>query len=291
MNDTVQKRRLIIVSGLSGAGKSVVLHTLEDLDFYCIDNLPISLLFELTKQLNSANYDFPDQIGIGIDARNPEASLSKLSNNLSQLANDDIDTEIVFLSAEDEILKKRFSETRRKHPLSSDDIPLHKAISIERHLLKDLFDLADVHIDTSHTNVHDLRKVVIDKIGKHQHSVMSLQLLSFGFKHGAPHDADFVFDVRCLTNPYWNKELRQYSGKDNEIINFLKQQDSAIEMVADIERFLRRWLSSFEQSNRSYLTIAIGCTGGRHRSVFVAESVAESLADLQRPIIVTHRDM
>ena len=286
-----QERRLIVVSGLSGAGKSVVLHTLEDLDFYSIDNLPVSLLEPLIQSFDNPPQDFPRQFAVGMDARNPQTGLSALIKRLAALRLAGISTEIIFMEADSAVLTKRFSETRRKHTLSAKDTPLSDAISKERALLAVLSDAADLHIDTSYTAVHELRRLVFERIAKRTRHSLSLQLLSFGYKHGTPKDADFIFDVRCLPNPHWEKGLRKYSGKDRPVIEFLQQSSQVQEMQDNIRDFLQRWLPHFAEDNRSYLTVAIGCTGGCHRSVFMAEQLAGHFQGRQISLTIRHRDL
>ena len=266
MQNHDRNNRCIIVSGLSGAGKSVVLNTLEDLNFYCIDNLPISLLDQFARQLNDAHTRPAPLVAIGIDARNPEDHLRTLPAGLDELRRLGILTELVFVEANSEILTSRFSETRRKHPLSSSSRSLSDAIEKERRLLSALAEIADLRIDTSRTAVHELRDLVRSRIAERPVAELSLQFVSFGYKHGTPHDADFVFDVRCLPNPHWIKELRKYSGRDAPVIEFLQAQPGVAGMEADLCRFLETWVPRFESENRSYLCVAIGCTGGHHRS-------------------------
>ena len=287
MADEEPNRRLIFISGLSGAGKSVVLHTLEDLGFYCIDNLPISFLDRLLDQIES----LPERIAIGIDSRNLAGELGNLPEIINLFKQKGINYEVLFLDASNTVLTKRFSETRRKHPLSSDETSLDDAIKKERHILSALSDIADIRIDTSHTNVHDLRKLVFERIVPRKRAILSVQLISFGYKHGAPRDADFIFDVRCLPNPYWEKTLRRFSGKDKAVIDFLNQQPLVDRMVEHIYSFLKEWVPYFEAEQRSYLTVAIGCTGGRHRSVFIIDQLAEKLSDTNKNLLVRHRDL
>ncbi len=286
-----KERRLIVVSGLSGAGKSVVLHALEDLDFYSIDNLPLSLLGPLVQSLDDFQHAFPRQIAVGMDARNPDSDFSNLIKDLAALRENGIDTEIIFIEADSAVLGRRFSETRRKHPLSSETVPLSEAITRERERLTLLSDAADLHIDTSYTAVHELRKLVLEGIAQRSRHRLSLQLLSFGYKHGTPRDADFIFDVRCLPNPHWEKHLRKYSGRDLPVIEFLQGHETVQAMQADIAAFLQRWLPCFADEGRSYLTLAIGCTGGQHRSVFMVEQLAGRLQEHELSLIIRHRDL
>jgi len=261
MSDETGDSRLIIISGLSGAGKSVVLNALEDLGFYCIDNLPIVLLDKLFQYIDSNETKIPKQIATGIEVRSLLTGLSDLPDYISELKKQRVSAEIIFLDADNNVLTKRFSETRRKHPLSSDQLSLADAINEERELLAALFDLSDLHIDTSHTAVQGLREIVTRRIARREAGSLSMQFLSFGFKHGAPNDADFVLDVRCLPNPHWERSLRQYTGKDKPVIEFLSDKAPVRKMIEQLIAFFQSWIPLFESENRSYLTIAIGCTG------------------------------
>lgn len=285
------ERRLIIVSGLSGAGKTVVLNSLEDLSFYTIDNLPISLLSELISQFSKDDTDLPGLIAIGIDARNKKKYLDQLPEKIKSFLNKRVKIELIYIDANDEILTKRFSETRRKHPLSSDQMSLLDAIHKEREITLEISQVSDLHIDTSFMQLKELRDIVCERIARRKKSILSLQLISFGYKNGIPKDSDFIFDLRCLPNPYWEKFLRQYSGKDEPVIEFLLKQKSVTQMLSDLEIFFERWLPRFEMDNRSYLTIGFGCTGGHHRSVFIVEQLAKKFMREQRQVIIRHRDL
>jgi len=278
---------MIFVSGLSGAGKSVVLHTLEDLNYYCIDNLPISLMDKLSDEFDV----LPENIAIGIDARNIKRELNFLPETIRKVGGAGIEAELIFLDASEDVLTKRFSETRRKHPLSSGSVPLDEAISQERQILSALSDIADLRIDTSHTTVHDLRNLIKERISERASETLSIQLMSFGYKYGTPRDADFIFDVRCLPNPYWDNTLRPYSGREQPVMSFLEQQPLVARMQEHLITFLDEWLPAFEKESRSYLTIAVGCTGGRHRSVYLADRLAERMREAGRHVILRHRDL
>jgi RNase adapter protein RapZ len=277
-------RRLVIVSGMSGAGKSVVLNTLEDLDFYCIDNLPVNLLDGLSALLINDENELPQQVAVGIDARNPADSIARFKAN-------GIATELVFMEAGDDELTKRYSETRRKHPLSSENVSLTDAIANERIILAELSDCADLRIDTSHTVVHDLRAIVHDRIALRTSSELSILFLSFGFKRGTPREADFVFDVRCLPNPHWDNNLRRYTGKDQPVADFLSAQPMVVDMQNHLIDFFEFWIPKFKTENRSYLCISIGCTGGHHRSVYLIEKLAAHFKSLDNKVLVRHRDL
>lgn len=283
-------RRLIIVTGMSGAGKTTVLNVLEDLSYYCIDSLPIDLAPELFSQIRSAEQPLYENVAIGIDARNPADALTNFPRFLRQQQSSELAVELVFVEAGDEALLRRFSETRRKHPLSATEVPLTVAIHEERRLLGPLAEYADLRIDTSRTSVHQLRALVRERVAQRQANIMSVQLISFGFKHGLPADADFVFDVRCLPNPHWEPRLRDLSGRDPPVIEFLEAAPLVHDMTAQLRAFLDSWLPRFEADQRSYLTVAVGCTGGHHRSVYIVERLASHLSSQGRHVLVTHRD-
>jgi UPF0042 nucleotide-binding protein len=284
--------RLVVVSGLSGAGKSVALHTLEDLGYYCIDNLPVDLLPALASQMTSPGSPDYEFTAVGIDARNPSRALERFPSILNELRSHCVDCQLVFLEAEDPILIKRFSETRRRHPLTSDEVSLAEAIARERQLLGPLASCADLRIDTSLTTLHQLRDLVRLRVGGGAPGALSVMLLSFGFKHGVPRDADFVFDVRCLPNPHWEPHLRPLTGRDAPVVEFLGCDALVDEMFEDLAGFLQDWIPRFEAENRAYLTVALGCTGGQHRSVYMAERLGEHLRAHGRwSVIVRHREL
>lgn len=281
--------KLIIISGVSGSGKSVALNTLEDQAYLCIDNLPLALLPALAQQMQQDPHY--QKCAVGIDGRNTPTSLNDFPALLTQLSESQIEYEIIFLDADDDILLKRFSETRRKHPLSNQQIPLSEAIEQERRLLTHLHSESDLRINTTHTNVHELRRMIIERVSRHPAIAMSLSLLSFGFKHGTPPGADFIFDVRCLPNPHWIAELREKTGHDPEVIAFLEQEQTVNDMYQQIGDFISFWLPHFRDNNRSYLTIAIGCTGGQHRSVYLVEALAKRLQNEgTQDLLIRHRE-
>ena len=282
-------RRFVIVSGLSGAGKSVALNALEDAAFYCVDNLPAGFLSDFAHFIEQGDLLHYEKVAVGIDARNPAADLSQFPGILDALNAMNLDVELVFIEASDEALINRFSETRRKHPLSSDDKPLREAIKHERVLMQALSERAALRLDTTHTNVHQFRALVSERLAGREASSLSLQICSFGFKNGVPPDADFVFDLRCLPNPYWHPELRDLTGRDQAIADFLAGDELAQAMIGDISELMEKWIPRFQNENRSYLTVAVGCTGGRHRSVYVAERIKEKF-DGQYQILLIHRD-
>jgi UPF0042 nucleotide-binding protein len=281
--------RLVIVSGLSGAGKSTVLNTLEDAGFYCIDNLPMAMLLTLADEM-TRNDSAYDQVAVGIDARNASSDLKKFGNTIKTIKDNNIDVELVFVEASKNSLLKRYSETRRKHPLSSENITLVDAIERERSLMSNISELSDMHIDTTQTNVHQLRDIINKRISIDS-GKMSILFQSFGYKNGIPTDADFVFDVRCLPNPHWEPELRSFTGLDNNVINFLKKHDNVSKMIEYIREFMERWLPEFRAGNRRYLTVAIGCTGGQHRSVYIATMLSDYFRKIYDNVQTRHRDI
>jgi UPF0042 nucleotide-binding protein len=283
--------RIIVVSGLSGSGKSIALATLEDLDYYCVDNLPITLLKPFAQDILARENALFQSTAVGIDARNFLDELQRFPSILAELRHNGLTVEILFLQATDEVLLKRYSETRRKHPLSLDSVPLLEAIRRERRLLESIATHADLIIDTSHTNVHELRDLVRTRLHDTLRDYLSILFESFGFKNGIPADADFIFDVRCLPNPHWEPHLRPLTGLDDMVIQFLARQPEVEAMIADLEHFLERWLPCFETGTRSYLTVAIGCTGGQHRSVFIAEILARYFSNTRPNVTTRHREL
>ena len=284
--------KLLVISGLSGSGKSIALQALEDFGFYCVDNLPASLLPSFSEQMSDESSKTKiTEVAVGIDARNIANDLRSFHSVLDDLKTGHIEFEVIFIEADDNALLKRFSETRRKHPLTMQGLPLSEAIEKERKLLSPISVKADLRIDTTHTNVHQLRSLILDRVAKKGDSLLALQFVSFAFKAGVPADADFVFDVRCLPNPHWDPKLRAFSGKDAVVIEFLEQEESVRMMCQDIYDFIAKWLSSFKEQNRSYMTIAIGCTGGQHRSVYVAETLASQFEKCKEDALVRHREL
>lgn len=280
---------LIIVTGLSGSGKSIALRVLEDSGYYCIDNLPATLLPQISHHLDATNQH---KVAISIDSRS--AALEALPNAIEMLKSSGISVQVLFLESSVETLVKRFSETRRKHPISDDDTTLAESISRERELLSGITDLGH-HIDTSNLSANTLRNYILDFISQpnNRQSSSGLVLLftSFGFKNGLPLDADFVFDVRSLPNPHYDPTLRPLTGKDAPIKAFLEKEPEAIEMLADIQHYVEKWLPSFDADNRSYLTVAIGCTGGQHRSVYFVEQLSAYFKQQKQKVIIRHREL
>lgn len=280
--------RLVFISGLSGSGKSVALHMLEDLDFYCVDNIPTALLKPfITHTLQSSDPVYR-RTAVGIDARSAAAEIATIPGLIDELQRSGIQCELIYLVANDDELLRRFSETRRRHPLSRHGEGLREAISIERALLEPVANAADLIVDTSRLSVHDLREMMRTRVENRRQSRMSIQFASFGFKHGIPGDADFVFDARTLPNPYWEASLRGLTGKDADVIRFLEQHEAVARLVAEIECFIEGRIGEYRASNRRYLTVAIGCTGGRHRSVYIAEQLAARLALRHGDVSVRH---
>ncbi len=283
--------QLIILSGLSGAGKSIALHTLEDIGFYCIDNLPFFLLQDLVLRLQTQPDPALSKTAVGIDARGTPEALYRLPELMESARAQGIDCQLLFLESQLDTLIRRYSETRRRHPLTQGDRPLREAILLEQELLAPVRAQADLRIDTSQTNVHELRDRIRGWVLGDASPRLSILLKSFGFKHGVPLDVDFVFDVRCLPNPHWQPGLRMRTGLDPEVVQFLESSPEVVQMRDEILGFFERWIPHFENDGRSYLTIAIGCTGGQHRSVYLIERLRERFAALGHRVIVRHREL
>ena len=283
--------RLVIISGLSGSGKSVALHLLEDLGYYCIDNIPVRLLRSFVDDILLANDSGYGDVAVGLDARSRPTDIEQLPALVKKLRADGMACEIIFLQADDDVLLTRFSETRRKHPLTSDSVSLREAIAMERDLLGPVIDSADLIVDTTGTTAYALRELIHDRVGRKEKHSLSILIESFGYKHGLPPNADFVFDVRCLPNPYWELQLRPLTGTDDAVVSFLDAQPLVQEMIRDVTAFLEHWIPRYRDFQRSYLTVAIGCTGGQHRSVYVAEAVARLLRASHEPILTRHHEL
>jgi UPF0042 nucleotide-binding protein len=283
-------KKVIIVTGLSGSGKSIALHTLEDLKYYCIDNIPMFLLEVLAQRLIESQEPAFDRTAVGIDARSSPEGLARLPELVRELRQHRVDCRILFLEAQPDTLIQRFNETRRKHPLSGPEHPLADALELERRLLEPVLDQADLRIDTSHTNIYQLRDLVRERVEGGGAGV-SILLESFGFKHGVPRDVDFVFDARCLPNPHWQPDLRKLTGRDAPVRAFLGESPEVARMEQDIQGFLDRWIPAFEADGRSYLTIAVGCTGGQHRSVYLVERLKDHFAGVGRRVLTRHREL
>jgi len=283
--------KLIIVTGLSGSGKSIALHTLEDLGYYCIDNLPMFLLEHLAREMAEKRKPCYRKTAAGVDARGQPEDLKEIPALVQGLRRRELASEIIFLDAQDETMVRRFSETRRRHPLSDKDRPLEEAIQLERRLLGRVRSNADLCIDTSSTTQHQLRDLIRHRLDERPQQGIALLCQSFGYKYGVPRDADFVFDVRCLPNPYWEPRLRPLTGRDAEVAGFLQNDPTTRRLQEQIARFVEEWLPTFEADGRTYLTVAFGCTGGQHRSVFMAEWLAERLRKIGREIQLRHREL
>jgi UPF0042 nucleotide-binding protein len=298
--------RLVVISGRSGSGKTSALNILEDIGFTCIDNLPASLLPNLVKQLSSeeANQyrqitlldgqlesDKDTQLAVGIDARNIVGDLSKLPAILSKIERKGIEVNVLFLQARRSDLVRRYSETRRKHPLSNDTTSLSDAIDLEEQILSPIIKISDQNIDTSGLTLHQLRDIIKTSVMPNNDGHMAILFESFGFKRGLPEAPDFIFDVRCLPNPYWKQELRTQNGNDAGIIEFLDAEEDVRAMLSDITDYLTKWIPKFQQNNRSYLTVSVGCTGGQHRSVYIANKLGAHFSAVYPSVQVVHKEI
>ncbi|RUR32356.1 RNase adapter RapZ [Vreelandella andesensis] len=282
--------QLVIISGRSGSGKSIALQALEDLGYYAIDNLPAMLLGSLVDELREQSER--TQLAVSIDARNLPVALQQLPAMLEALRQKSIHFQVIYLTTDARILLERYSATRRRHPLTrGSDMTLEEAINKEEETLLDIRDLADLIIDTSRLSVHDLRGRITDQVAQQREDRLTLTFESFGYKRGVPLDADLVFDVRCLPNPYWDPTLRQYNGRDANIIAFLQGYPVVEDMSNDIQTWLEKWLPAYQNSQRSYMTIAIGCTGGQHRSVYMVEQLAQKLVKQTGEVQLRHREL
>src|SRR6202795_560040 len=251
---SVNSMRLIIVSGLSGSGKSVALHMLEDIDFYCVDNIPAALLKPFISHTVRGMGDTYPRTAVGLDARNRPNEIETIPALVGELRRSGISCEVLYLHASDEVLLKRYAETRRKHPLVTGDVSLREAIASERRLLEPISTAADLVVDTSNMGVHNLREMIRERIDRRREGRLSLMFESFGYKHGIPGDSDYVFDVRSLPNPYWEQHLRSLNGLDAAVAQYLAGQESVAIMIADLSAFLEKRVQEFSVANRSYLT-------------------------------------
>jgi UPF0042 nucleotide-binding protein len=280
---------MVVLTGLSGAGKTVALRAFEDLGFYCVDNLPTGLLPSLYRALTDGGRGALTGIAVGVDVRNQD-ELERMPEALSKLAEAGADAELVFLESSDAVLLKRYAYTRRRHPLSDDGRSLIDALAEERRRLRPLLAIANRSIDTSDTNVHQLRRRIATEYGAATEG-LTLMFESFAYARGLPADCDFVFDARCLPNPHWDPRLRPFSGRDKPVREFLDNQGLVVQYATDVQRFLDAWLPRFESEDKGYLTIAIGCTGGRHRSVYLAERLAEHYRASRDQVLTFHREL
>lgn len=283
--------QLVIISGRSGSGKSSALNVLEDAGYYCIDNLPAKLLYPLVEEaltLQSQNYQ---RFAVSIDARNANSDFGEILTILEQLPQQ-VETDIIYIDASDEVLIRRFSETRRKHPLSNSKLALQQAINLEAQMLEPLARSADLTINTSNMSIHDLRQLVKTRLVRTEHETgLSVLFLSFAYKHGVPVDADYVFDMRCLPNPYWQAGLRSYSGLDQPVQDFFAEQNQVQQMQDSIMAFLDIWIPEYAKLDRSYMTVALGCTGGQHRSVYMAQSLYHAYQNSYKQVQILHREL
>ncbi len=283
--------KLVIVSGLSGAGKTVALKQYEDLGYYCIDNLPLQLVSPIARSALRTAESRYDKLAIGVDARESPKEIERFPRYLERLRDRGIETRVVFLRAEETVLLRRYSETRRRHPLARDDMPLAEAIRAEQVLLAPIASVADATIDTTQKNLHELREEIQSQVPGGGSGKLTVQLESFGFRNGVPDDADFVFDVRCLPNPHWEPTLRSLSGRDAAVCTWLERHALVERMVGDLRSFLDHWLPEYRRQDRAYLTVAVGCTGGQHRSVYVVERLAATLRERYEQLSVRHREL
>jgi UPF0042 nucleotide-binding protein len=279
--------KLIIVSGRSGSGKSILLRHLEDLGYYVVDNLPFQLLPQLLETLFKTH----TAIAVSLDSRNLPENPTETEALLHTLNDSKYDVDIIYLDANDSTLLKRYSESRRKHPLSNKTVSLQEAIAKERVLLEPIVNKADLMIDTHSLHAHDLMNILRQRVLPRDVHSLSLLFQSFGYKYGIPRDADYVFDVRSLPNPYWEAELRPFTGLDKPVIDFLSKHQSVQEMETAITAFLEKFIPTFEADRRSYLTVAIGCTGGQHRSVYLVERLAAHFRRAYSNVQIRHREV
>ncbi len=282
--------RLAIISGRSGSGKTTALRELEDAGYYCIDNLPAGLLPEVLKQTLAAQSADYERLAVCIDARNASSDLKRFAEMMEEIP-PEVQTEVIYLDAKRDELIKRFSETRRKHPLSSRYVALQEALEAEKELLAPIANGATLTIGTSKINIYELREIIRQRVLVDETREMAILIESFGFKRGVPGDADIVFDVRCLPNPYWSVELRGKTGLDREVETFLEEQEMVEEMYVDIRKYLEKWLPRFSESKRSYITVGIGCTGGQHRSVYLTERLLRDFSSVFDNVQVRHREL
>lgn len=278
--------RLILINGRSGTGKTVVLHVLEELGFYAINNLPISMLPSLVTTLDQRH----ENVCVSIDASSLPSNADALEKMLAELKQK-IQLEVILLDASNNTLLQRFSETRRKHPLTTTEILLPEALEQERNMLEPISQMSDLKVDTNRLTLKELRDIIIKRVAKRDATALSIQLKSFGYKYGIPNDADYIFDVRCLPNPYWVADLRNHTGLDAIVQEYFQQHDEVAALRDDIKQFLQTWVPKFRNNDRQYLTIAIGCTGGVHRSVYIIEQLAEHFKNDWELLQIRHREL
>ncbi len=282
--------KLVIVSGLSGSGKTIALHTLEDAGYFCVDNLPVGLLSDFVITMQNNKPPLYDLIAVAVDARCNVKEMVHFEHIITEIKSLNIEVEILFLTSKVEKLLTRFNETRRKHPLTRKGLPLVEAIHLERSILNNVLSNADLTIDTSELNVHELRHIINNRLLHENSETMAILIQSFGFKHGLPADTDFMFDVRCLPNPHWEGHLRPFTGKDAPVIEYLESFPSVNDMENSILDFMQHWIPCFEKEGRSYMTVSIGCTGGQHRSVYLTQKITSELKKTRKNVSLRHRE-
>ncbi|MBT7333180.1 MAG: RNase adapter RapZ [Gammaproteobacteria bacterium] len=281
--------KIIVLSGRSGSGKSTALTALEDAGFNCIDNFPVMLLQSLVHNTLRDSAQQNSHMAVCIDARSHD--LEKFPELLLSIDRMDVDCEVIYLDAVSTTLVKRFSETRRRHPLTNARTDLSQAIDAEGEVLESIADLADLVIDSTNLSAQELRQLISTRVAKRRNKSISLLFRSFGFKYGVPLDANIVFDLRCLPNPYWEKSLRSFTGQDRAVEDFLSSQPAVTEMFNDISQYLDTWIPRFEAGARAYMTVALGCTGGQHRSVYLAERLAQHFSHQFDNVLLRHREL
>ena len=282
--------RSLIVSGRSGSGKSTVLHALEDTGFNCIDNFPASLLVQLVTKESAKPQSRVVDLALCIDVRNPPEDLAALPDYIAQLKQHGEVPRLIYLDASDSVLVKRFSDTRRRHPLDERFNVLKDAIAFEKEVLKPIAQIADLRIDTTNRTLHELDTLTKERIAGHSTNHISLLFQSFGYKYGVPIDTDIVFDARCLPNPYWREDLRQFNGLHQNIKAFLDESHVVDDFFGDVRNYLEKWLPIFSDQRRVYITVGVGCTGGTHRSVYMVERLAQHFRNDYADLLVRHRE-
>lgn len=284
--------KLIVVSGLSGAGKTVALKQYEDLGYTCIDNIPLALIGPMiTRMLGKTDHKRYERLAIGIDARESSREIARFPQLLARLRKRGVDVRVIFLTASDEVILQRYGQTRRPHPLVNDQTSLVEAIALERQLLAPIANLADEPIDTTGMNLHELHEAIHQRLPEAETGKLALLFLSFGFKNGVPQGCDYLFDVRCLPNPHWNPALKDLTGRDAAVASWLDGREDVQRMLREIGDFLDPWLPVFRKQDRAYVTIGVGCTGGQHRSVYLVERLGERFRKRFDPVIVKHKEL
>ena len=282
--------RSLIVSGRSGSGKSTVLHALEDAGFNCIDNFPANLLVQHVKREAARDSDEAADLAVCIDVRNTPSELAALPSYISELKAEAQQPRLIYLDASDSVLVKRFSDTRRRHPLDTQFSVLKDAIAHEKQLLNPIAEIADLHIDTTNRSLYELNALTTERLAGHSTNDISLLFQSFGYKYGVPIDSDIVFDARCLPNPYWREDLRRFNGLHDKIKEFLDESTVVDDFFKDVCVYLDKWLPIFLEQKRVYITVGVGCTGGTHRSVYMVERLAQRFQSVHPDLIVRHRE-